>query len=416
MDNEIQLINDGRGVAIIGNSATVDRFVRAQGLVSRELSMAKVGNVVGRASGIAQGGAEVAAQSGRWVKLTEQSARALKQGTLMKGSEAGVSRAVLTENGGKIKGILEIVRTPGSLLANPAVLSGAAGIMSQLAMQQQMEEITRYLKGIDEKCDDILQAQKDVIFSDMIAVGKSLDEAIIIRDQVGRVSEVTWSKIQGSQQILLKTQDYALRQLESLANKVDAKLKVGELAGVSAEIDAKVQEWLVVLARCLQLNDSLAVLELDRVLDSSVADLDDHRQALEIARSRRQDEISQVAGALLERLSHAAAVADKNLLFHPSSAKKTVRHSGSAASQLDAFSQVIALDMQRTEFVDRTWAQALVETRDRALDAGKEGVDVAKRVGSESLKNAQKASSRITEEMSEKLEQMKTRSNFPDDL
>lgn len=50
----------------------------------------------------------------------------------MKGSSPGVSRAVLTENG-KIKGALELARTPRSLLTNPALLAGAAGLMAQLA-------------------------------------------------------------------------------------------------------------------------------------------------------------------------------------------------------------------------------------------------------------------------------------------
>ena len=94
------------------------------------------------------------------MKLTEESAKAMKVSQLMKGSSSGVSRAVLTTDKGKITGLLEIVK-PGSMLTNPAMLAGAAGIMAQLAMQQTMEEITDYLATIDEKVDDMLRAQKD---------------------------------------------------------------------------------------------------------------------------------------------------------------------------------------------------------------------------------------------------------------
>ena len=78
-----------------------------------------------------------------------------------KGRGTGVSRAILTEENGRIKGILEIVDGPGQVLTNPTVLAGAAGIMAQMAMQQTMDEITDYLAVIDAKVDDVLRAQKE---------------------------------------------------------------------------------------------------------------------------------------------------------------------------------------------------------------------------------------------------------------
>ena len=89
----------------------------------------RLGSTLSAAAGAAQTGSEIAASSGRWVKLTPQSAQALKKYPLMKGSGPGVSRAVLTENG-KIKGILELAR-PGSFLTNPALLAGAAGLIDR---------------------------------------------------------------------------------------------------------------------------------------------------------------------------------------------------------------------------------------------------------------------------------------------
>src|SRR3954454_14734450 len=145
MDNEIQLISDGDGLAVIGNPADVDRFLVFEGLSSsKDLGLPRLSRVLGTGAGVAQAGSEIAANSGRWVKVTEQSAQALKKYNLMKGSQTGVSRAVLTENG-KSKGFLELVTTRGSLLTNPALLAVAAGIMAQLAMQQTMNEITDYL-------------------------------------------------------------------------------------------------------------------------------------------------------------------------------------------------------------------------------------------------------------------------------
>ena len=192
---------------------------------------------------------------------------------------------------GQIKGILEIVRTPGSLLANPAILAGAAGIMAQLAMQQAMDEITDYLVVIDEKLDDVLRAQKDAVIADMIGVGFVIEEAMTLREGVGRVSDVTWSKVQATPMTIARTQAYVLRQLDAVAEKLEHKASIGDLAGASKQAEAKIQEWLAVLARCFQLQDGIAVLELDRVLDAAPDELDRHRIALRAARQKRLETI-----------------------------------------------------------------------------------------------------------------------------
>jgi hypothetical protein len=182
MDDDIELISDGDGLAVIGSPTAVERFLVFEGLPSKDLGLPRLGSALSAVAGAAQTGSEIAANSGRWVQLTEQSARALKKYELMKGSHAGVSRAVLTKNG-KIKGLLEITRTPGSLLSNPALLAGAAGLMAQLAMQQAMDEITDYLAAIDEKVDDVLRAQNDAVLADMIGAGFVIDEAMAVRER-----------------------------------------------------------------------------------------------------------------------------------------------------------------------------------------------------------------------------------------
>ena len=195
MDADIQLISDGDGLAVIGNPTAVDRFLAAEGLPSRDLGLERLGPVLRTAAAAAQAGSELATRSGRWVKLTEKSAAAMRNNPLMKGSEAGVNRAIAMKDG-KTKHILEIVKTtPGGALTNPAVLAGAAGLMAQLAMQQTMDEITDYLATIDQKLDDVLRAQEDAVLADMIGVGFDIDEAMTLREHGGRVNEVTWSKV-----------------------------------------------------------------------------------------------------------------------------------------------------------------------------------------------------------------------------
>jgi hypothetical protein len=103
MDDDIELISDGDGLAVIGSPTAVERFLASEGLPSKDLGLPRLGSALSAVAGAAQAGSDVAANSGRWVKLTEQSAQAMHKYGLMKGSSAGVSRAVVTRNG-KIKG------------------------------------------------------------------------------------------------------------------------------------------------------------------------------------------------------------------------------------------------------------------------------------------------------------------------
>ena len=42
MDNEIQLIGDGDGLAVIGNAADVERFLAAEGLSAKDLGLRRL--------------------------------------------------------------------------------------------------------------------------------------------------------------------------------------------------------------------------------------------------------------------------------------------------------------------------------------------------------------------------------------
>ena len=75
---------------------------------------------------------------------------------------------------------------------------------------------------------------------------------------------MTWSKVQATSATLARTQAYALRQLDALAEKLEGKKAMGDLAKAAREAESTVQDWLTVLARCFQLQDAIAVLELDR--------------------------------------------------------------------------------------------------------------------------------------------------------
>ncbi|MEU8041083.1 hypothetical protein [Streptosporangium sp. NPDC049078] len=402
MDDDIQLISDGDGLAVIGSPAAVERFLASEGLPSKDLGLPRLRSTLGAAAGVAQAGSEIAANSGRWVKLTKESAQALKKYKLMKGSSPGVNRAVLTENS-KIKGLLEFVKTPGLRPTNPALLANVGVLMAQLAMQQAMNEITDYLAAIDEKVDDVLRAQKDVVLADMIGAGFVIEEAMTVREQVGRVSEITWSKVQATSMTIARTQAYALRRLDALAEKMENKTKIGDLAKASKDAEVAVREWLAVLARCLQLHDAIAVLELDRVLDASPDELDRHRLALRVARQNRMELISRSTERLMARVVAAADAANTKVLLHPTASPAVVHSSNHVAIAVVDFHGRLGIERGRQSLDARRWGDAAAEARDRVLETGAEGVNTARRLGNETFDRARSVTGRLSGGITERV-------------
>ncbi|MFE2523778.1 hypothetical protein ACFXEL_06065 [Streptomyces sp. NPDC059382] len=396
MDDEIQLFRDGDGLAVIGDQAAVERFLVSAGLASKDLGSRRLGPALGNAAGITQAGSDIAAGSGRWVKLTKESAQRIDKIGLRKSATTGLETGVLKGPKGQAKGFVEFAKGSGPLRGNPAQLANIATVMAQLAMQQAMDEIADYLATIDEKVDDVLRAQEDQALAQMIAVDFVIKEAITIRKQVGRVSEVTWSKVQDKSTTIAQTQAYALRQLDALAEKTERKSKIGDLAKASTEIESKAREWLAVLAHCFQLQDAFAVLELDRVRDTAPDELDRHRLGLRAARKNRMDLISESTERLVDRLHTAAGTANAKVLLHPTTSRDVVHARNHVEVAVVDFHGRLGIERDQESLEARRWKDAAVEVRDKALEKGVEKVDAARRFGNETRDRARSATGKLS--------------------
>jgi hypothetical protein len=403
VDDEIQLISDGDGLAVIGDPEAVERFLALEGLQSsRDLGLPWFGSALSTGAAAAQAGSEIAAGSGRWVKLTKESAQLVKKHGLRESSRTGCSTGVVKGSKGQVRAFVEFTKGPGSLLTNPALLAGAAGIMAQLAMQQAMDEITDYLAVIDAKVDDVLRAQQDAVLADMIGVGMVIEEAMTVRGHVGRVSEITWSKVQAAPTAIARTQAYALRQIDALAERVEQKAKIGDLAKTAEEAESKVRQWLGVLARCFQLQDAIAVLELDRVLDASPDELDRHRLGLKVARQNRLELISRSTGQLLARADAAAGAANAKVLLHPAASRAVVRSSDHVAAAVDEFHGPLGIEHGRQPLQARRWVDAAAEMKDKAMDTGADSVEAARRLSNDTLDRAKSVTGMLSSGIAER--------------
>ena len=393
MDSDIELVSDGDGLAVIGNPTDVERFflsARLDRTPSRGLDLHRVWSFAATGGASAKVGAEIAANSGRWVKLTTESAEAVRRLGLMPTTTPGVSHAMIGERG-DIKQWLQIAQAPSALLSGPFALIALSTMMQQRAMQQQMDEIVNYLREIDEKVNDILRAHKDAVLADMIGVDLIVEEALTIRDEVGHVSEVTWSKVQATGMTIARTQAYALRQLDVIADKLQTKTGLGEIAKATAEAEPKVSEWLAVVARTFQLQDGVSVLELDRVLASSPNDLDNHRLGLRTARQNRLQLIGRSTARILTQMDQTIQKANSKVLLNPFDSPAAVKSSNRVVTGVLDFRGRLGIESGYESNDARRWGQAATEVRDKVFASTSDGLTTARRLGNQTLDRSTEA-------------------------
>ncbi|MEO3782853.1 hypothetical protein ABGB12_05980 [Actinocorallia sp. B10E7] len=416
MAGEIQLISDDDGLAVIGDPTTVEEFLTSEGLWSSSKDLGqRLKSLLGTGALMAQAGSEIAAGSGRWLKLTEESAQRVREYGLRTSSTTGLSTGVLKGDWGQIGGFVEFVKGPGTLL-NPTALSSVAGLMQQASKQQSMAEITAYLARIDKKIDDVLRVQRDQVLARLDGADLMLEDAMTVRDhQTGRVDEVTWSTVQDAPGRIGDTQAYALRQLDDLAKKVERKSKIGDLAKAAREVESEVQVWLFVLARCFSLQDAFDVLRLDRVLDTSPDDLDGHRLGLRAARQKRLDAISQATEQLTARMEAAAHRANTRLLWHPTASPAVMNSRNNVATGVHDLHGLLGIDSGRRSWKTRRWVDAAAEARDKVLETGAEGVDTAIQLGNETFDRARSVTAKLSSRIAERAARRRADDEEPDE-
>src|SRR5690606_2812879 len=114
MDSELELVSNGEDLAIIGCADDVERFLLHSGLdkaPSRGLDLHKLRSGLGAAGAAALAGSHVAENSGRWVKLTAESAAVVRKYGLTPTKTPGVSHAMVGQPG-NIKQWLQISKAP----------------------------------------------------------------------------------------------------------------------------------------------------------------------------------------------------------------------------------------------------------------------------------------------------------------
>jgi len=345
MAEEVQLISDDDGLAVIGAPTAVERFLKSVGqwASSQELDLRPLKPYFAIGADIAQKASEIADNSGRWIKLTEESAALVKEHGLMPSKQnPGESHLMIAGLSGVGKW-LQADQAGAPLLANPAAVSTLSGILARAATQQNMAEVVGYLATIDHKVDDVLRKVDDAQVAKMVGVAEAIDRAWAIREETGAVNETLWSTVDQSYQTISATQAYALRQLDTIAGRLE-DTKVAGLAQAAALAETNVPKWLGVLAQCFRLQDAVEIIELDRVLAESPAEVDAYRDGLQKAKQQRRGLISDHTFELLGRVDAAVSTANAKMIWNRTLSHAMIGSANHVATGIHDFHGLLSID------------------------------------------------------------------------
>lgn len=373
MRDEIELVNDGDGLAIVGDISAVERFLTSMGL--RESAIAlhidKIGRALETGSDLANGVAKMVERSGRYVKLTKESAAQLKSEGFMETKTKGVSYAMFGRPGDVSKWV-EVENTAGAVLTSPAMLAGAAGLMAQFARQAEAQELKALLLRMDSKLDDVRRRQRDEVLARLDRAVESVDEALAIREHGGD-SKTAWDKVVAESGTIAQTRADALRALESLADKVEGITSVGRLAKAITEVEKETALWLTVLARTFQLDNEYKILEIDRVIESAPSKLEYHRRALDETLGKRHQILVEKTQHLITRMEKAGEFARANVILHAGAAGAIIDSANQIGAAVEEFREPMGIGAIHVDQLTTRWFEAIKDPeqlRTAAADIG----------------------------------------------
>ena len=392
----VTIIQDEQGITFLGDAGAIDLWLKDEGFDSKAFK-AKAVQTVSMASKGAQAADNAMAESGRWVKLTKESAELVakygKKGNLF----SGVARR---KNGNIVK---HLQFTKADQL-NPAMLTGISGVMAQMALEQAVSEITDYLKEIDAKLDDLLRDQKDQTVSKLAGISHMIDETMLIYQQVGSISETTWSKVSGSPQDIATIQAYAIAKIKGLTEKVEREQDPKQVRPLTQQIRQEIHQWLGMLASAVRMQDQVSCIELARVCQEEPEQLEAHKKGIVLARNKRLAEIEQSLNALGRQLETKAGIVGGKVLLNPYSSPHAIANIESITSDLNAFASTLQLEHIHLHVEDGpTWIQAAgkaVDDTGKALqNAGQQTAHAVQDAGNAIAKGAQDTGAVVTKGM-----------------
>ncbi|WEV71676.1 hypothetical protein [Bifidobacterium sp. ESL0790] len=384
----VEVIQDGQELMVFGDNSAVDAWLKSEGL-DKETQRNLDSHALQACGNGIQALADAKQQSGRWVKLTKESADQTKK-------FGPTGTGVLRNEHGQIVHHLKFEdMTKVTSKVNPQMLADIGGVMTQMALQQSMDEIEDCLKKIDGKIDDLLQDQKDQTLANLMGAAQMIGETKTIRDKVGTLSDTTWSKIEDCPRDLASAQSYALIKIRNLTKKLPEKIDAKDDKEVIDQLLRDTSDWLAVIGQSIQSQNELYILELDRVMTEQPEEVERYREGINEARRQRLHGIQGELSNLSKDIQGLADTIRDQKVKHPRTVEDRLDTLQSTNKRLSTFAKAIGVDADYVEIeMAPHWTDAVGKLiTENAVEIGEN----AKQIGSGAVKLGKGAGQKIGE-------------------
>lgn len=364
-NDEVELISDGESLLVVGHDRrSIEGFFRSLGLLERARTFGaeQLTPLLRSSAGFVENLSEAAAESALWLKITPDSADAIAEFGLTDTKVPGVSYAMAGQRG-DIKSWIKVDSSTKAQLQNPALLSGLAGAMGQLAREQEAAQLRALLETIDHKLDQVLRGQRDEIIGDLSGIERELRAASRTREIEGGIDEVTWSKIDNASREIRQVQAKAVLKLIGIAEDLEALTRVRELRARLNSAREEVRLWLSVIARCTTALDEHAILELEFVAATFHDQLDTRRVTLDTLRVEDRDEVRGALSVLIDRLSAASDRANGHKLLHFRAVPEVFERVAEAREIARRVGEALGIDVDWAPVDAIRWRDAALQPR-----------------------------------------------------
>ncbi|MFT4157331.1 MAG: hypothetical protein QM630_05295 [Microbacterium sp.] len=355
------IISDGENLLVIGSDKrAVEHYMRSRGLLgrARKISSQQLVPMLRSATAAGQSISETIAESGLWVRLTEDSAAAKKKYGLIDSGVPGVSYA-MAGGRGDIKQWLKIDTSTGARVTNPRMLSGIAGGLAQAASQAEAEQLRAMLASIDEKLDQLRRDHRNEILGDLGGIEEHLRDANAILNAQGELDTQEWDTVAGVPLQLKQIRRKAVLKLESIADDMAKHKKIGDLKAWLPQAEQEVQLWLSTIARSIAALDDFAALELEHTAAIAPEKLDAKRRGIQEARATALADLTAGVTELMQRMNDTARWANDNTLANRGKVPKVLASLEDARGAVKRLYDALGIEVDWEALTPEQWLAAL---------------------------------------------------------
>lgn len=364
---EVELvIQDGENLLVIDNDpGRVERYLRKHGLLERARALTSQ-QLVPMLNAAATGADKLAAivtESGRWVKLTEESAHVKATLGLIDGPSKGVSYLLAGDRGpGGIKRWLQADTSAGAKITNPGLLSGLAGALTQAAAQAEAAQLRTLMSSMNEKLDGLRQDNIADLLGDLDGIEDHLRDVAELTATNGDVGIQDWTTIAAIPKELKQLRSKVSRRLAAAAHRMQQH-KLSDFKSKLPEDEAEIRLWLQTIVRIHTALDDYAVLYLSHTALTAPDQLDAKRLHFQRAREGALDKLVDDVTMLMNQMSEAEARANENRIPVGKQMPKIMRAINQTRETARELSAAFDQDLEWEELPDPGRMAALVHPK-----------------------------------------------------